>query len=153
MFDDVAIGVMTSVLSAKTKEVIDAALSEKGASIEDLLKTQNAILIRMLDQLSAQDNPDLTEIVSLQANPGTGNSLESGQFWTVPEYPRNHLMFFNPVSSGTLIVQIPGLQLMAYGFSNPMWYQADYPTGTKIGSSVQRTMLIQWSDFAHGASL
>jgi hypothetical protein len=152
MFDDVAIGVLTSVLSAKTKEVIDAALSEKGASIEDLLKTQNAILIRMLDQLSAQDNPDLTEIVTLQANPAT-STIESGQFWTVPEYSRNHLMIYNPVSSGNLIVQIPGLQVMGYGFSNPMWYQADFPTGTKIASSVYRTIMIQWSDFAHGASL
>jgi hypothetical protein len=143
----IAEGAISSVVGAKTKDALDNALQLQEPTIKDLLVIQNILLTRMLEQLSIQDNPDLTENIQFTAD--TSGTMLVGSY-QIPEYPRNHLIILFPAC--TLNVKLDTMAMFQKTISNPGWYQVDLPSGTQISSTTTIGTKLKWSDFPGGSS-
>jgi len=151
-FDPITLAsaIFASVVGPKTKELLDEVLEKHTPNIVTILQEQTALLTKILDQSSSEDNPDMFETISLQADalqlPGAGSC------WLVPAYPRNHLMALIGPGAGVWYYQVPGMKVTQKSIGTSGWYQLDFPPGTLISVSSSQTTVMQWSDFAHGTS-
>jgi hypothetical protein len=136
-----------SVAGSKTREIIATFLQEQTAPLKQILLEQNALLARVLDSLSVLDFPDVFEVISFQSD--TLGIPGSNQYWIVPDYIRNHLMFL-VTNGGVIYYQVPGMTIANKSTSTQGWYQVDLPPGTIISSNNNKSVVAKWSNYAHG---
>jgi hypothetical protein len=147
MLDPVSItsGVFASVIGSKTKEVLEEMIERHGPGITQLLKENNALLVRILDQQSIDDNSDLVEPIMFQAD-ATPNF--AGQYWSMPEYKRNHVMVL--LGNGVVLnYWVPGMPILQYTMTRAGWLLLDLPPQTKLNTTVASPSFVRWSNYAN----
>jgi hypothetical protein len=135
---------LAHVIGSKTKEALDSTFGEHIPSIHSLLSAQSILLSRILEELSEDDNLQLTEPLVLFPSP---------QYYLIGQYHRNHMIALFP-SGCSINYRVQGMTTITRNITNGGWYLLDLPPQTELyATTTSFACLLKWSDFPLGTAI